>query len=216
MAFSLRNFYSKHLVLSHIIIIVCTGFLVLWGAMFFLDYWTMHGQTSTVPDVRFASYEQARTILERSDLGIEIADSIYDQAYPPGTVVESMPRTGAVVKRGRQIYVTVTAFAPKQVTVTMPLVNSVSGRQAMTYLRGLGITDIRTVYVPAEFPDLVVGARYGDTPIGVGTVMPVNATVTLEVGTAPIVEPDIEIVENGAEAPTPEVSADEYSTADDY
>ncbi len=44
------------------------------------------------------------------------------------------------------------------------------------------------INVPSEFPDLVVGARYGDTPLTVGSVIPVTSTVTLEVGSAPVYE----------------------------
>ena len=47
----------------------------------------------------------------------------------------------------------------------MPLSGNVSSRQAISYLRGIGISDIRMETVPSEFPDLVMGARYGDTPI---------------------------------------------------
>lgn len=52
----------------------------------------------------------------------------------------------------------------------------------MSYLRGIGITDVRLEHVPSEFADLVVGARYGDTPLSVGSVIPVTSTVTLQVG----------------------------------
>lgn len=191
MDFSPRNFYTKHPIAGTLILIFITGFVLVWGVMLFLDHWTMHGETSTVPDIRNLSYAEARQVLAASDLDIEISDSIYDRKVPRGTVVETMPRAGAVVKKGRQVYVTVTAFSPKQVTITMPLQGNVSERQAISYLRGLGISDIRTIYVPAEYSNLVVSARYGDTPLTAGTTLPVTATVTLEIGTAPVYEPEI-------------------------
>jgi len=52
----------------------------------------------------------------------------------------------------------------------------------MSYLRGIGISDIRVETVPSEYVDLVVGARYGDTPLSVGSVIPVTSTVTLQIG----------------------------------
>ena len=70
----------------------------------------------------------------------------------------------------------------------MPLTGNVSSRQAMSYLRGIGITDIRLENVPSEYTDLVVGARYGDTPLTVGSVIPVTSTVTLSVGCGPVQE----------------------------
>ena len=77
----------------------------------------------------------------------------------------------------------------------MPLTGNVSSRQAISYLRGIGITDIRLVDVPSEFPDLVMGAKYGSQQLSVGSVIPVTATVTLEVGSGPATPEEIAIEE---------------------
>ncbi len=178
----IRDFYRKHPFLSNFILVVLAGLLLLWVVLLWLDHWTMHGSTAIVPQVKNKSYGEAAAILAANNLAIEISDSIYDRNLAPGTVVESWPKAGAVVKDGRQVYVTITAFSPKQVTISMPLSGNVSSRQAMSYLRGIGITDVRLEHVPSEFADLVVGARYGDTPLSVGSVIPVTSTVTLQVG----------------------------------
>lgn len=195
---SVKAFAGRHPVLSNFVLIVGVALLLLWAVLIFLDFWTFHGETSVVPEIKQKSYTEARALLAANGLNIEISDSIYDRNVAPGTVVESWPKAGAVVKHDRQVYVTITAFSPKQVAVSMPLTGNVSSRQAMSYLRGIGITDVRMVYVPSEFTDLVVGARYGDTPISVGSVIPVTATVTLEVGNGPA-EPVDSLVTGGEE-----------------
>lgn len=190
MNFSPRNFYRKHPVIANLILAGAAGLVLLWAVMIFLDFWTFHGQTAVVPDIKHKSYALASDILGANKLSIEISDSVYDRSLAPGTVVESWPKAGAVVKEGRQVYVTVTAFSPKQVTISMPLSGNVSSRQAMSYLRGIGITDIRVENVPSEYADLVLGARYGDTPLSVGSVIPVTSTVTLTVGNGIVELPD--------------------------
>ena len=190
MAFNVKDFYTRHRIISTIILICTATLLLLWGAMIFLDFWTLHGSTAVVPQIRNLSYEEARLRLAANDLSIEINDSVYRDSIAPGIVVESWPKAGAVVKKGRQVYVTTTAFSPKQVTISMPLSGNVSSRQAISYLRGIGITDIRIESVPSEFPDLVMGARYGDTPLHVGSVIPVTSVVTLSVGIGPVEESD--------------------------
>ena len=187
---SLRDFYGRHRILSTFILISLVTLVMLWGAMIFLDYWTMHGSTAVVPQIKNMPYSEASVRLGANGLAIEINDSVYDRDMPPGTVIESWPKAGAVVKQGRQVYVTVTAFSPKQVTISMPLSGNVSSRQAISYLRGIGISDIRMETVPSEFPDLVMGARYGDTPVNVGSVIPVTSTVTLSIGSGPVVSVD--------------------------
>lgn len=130
----LSRFYTHHRIISNLIIILLTALLLLWCAMIFLNVWTHHGSTSTVPQVHNMSYATAAQLLRECDLDIEIADSVYDRSVAPGTVIESWPKAGAVVKRHRQVYVTITAFSPKMVRLTMP-VTGVSSRQAISYLR---------------------------------------------------------------------------------
>ncbi len=197
--FSVRDFYRRHPFLSNLLIVAASGLILLWLVLLFLDFWTMHGATAVVPQVKQKSYAEAESILSANKLGIEISDSIYDRFLPPGTVVESWPKAGAIVKEGRQVYVTITAFSPKQVTISMPLTGNVSSRQAMSYLRGIGITDIRVVETPSEYVDLVLGARYGDTPLTVGSVIPVTSTVTLTVGCGVVETPDSLAVDSDAE-----------------
>ncbi len=179
---SIKEFYGRHPVLSNIILIGLTGTILIWGVMIFLDFWTLHGHNAVVPQIKLKSYSEAASVLKANDLSIEISDSIYDPELAPGTVVESWPKAGAIVKNGRQVFVTVTAFSPKQVTISMPLTGNVSSRQAISYLRGIGINDVRLEHVPSEFADLVIGARYGNTPLNVGSVIPVTSTITLTVG----------------------------------
>lgn len=197
--FSVRDFYRRHPFLSNLLIVAASGLILLWLVLLFLDFWTMHGATAVVPQVKQKSYAEAESILSANKLGIEISDSIYDRSLSPGTVVESWPKAGAIVKEGRQVYVTITAFSPKQVTISMPLTGNVSSRQAMSYLRGIGITDIRVVETPSEYVDLVLGARYGDTPLTVGSVIPVTSTVTLTVGCGVVETPDSLAVDSDAE-----------------
>jgi len=180
----ISSFGQKHPLLSGLAIMVVVGTLLVWIAMIFLDFWTNHGDNATVPQIKNMQYEQARATLAAEGLKLEISDSIYDTSVPPGTVMESWPKAGAVVKAGREVYVTLTAFSPKMVSISMP-VTGVSVRQAVSYLNALGISSIRLVSVPSDYPDLVEGAHSDGRPLGVGSMLPVDATVVLEVGTAP-------------------------------
>lgn len=184
----IRTFYTNHPAWSALILIVVCSCVIVWGCLTFLNIWTRHGDNVTVPDIKHISYTAAGETLKSHDLKIEISDSIYDKTYPAGTVIESWPRAGSVVKRGRSVYVTITAFSPKHVTVSMP-VTGVSVRQAASYLTAIGVSAIRYVSVPSQFPDLVESATVDGRPIGVGSIIPVNATVVLEVGTAIAVDP---------------------------
>lgn len=179
-----RAWTRNHPLLTSIAGIALCTVVIVWLAMVFLDYWTNHGDNVTVPQIKYTQFRDASAKLSAHDLRIEISDSIYDTSVAPGTVVESWPKAGSVVKRGRQVYVTITAFTPKNVTISQPI-TGVSVRQAVSYLTALGIRSIRQVSVPSEYPDLVEGAHADGRPLGVGSSLPVDATVVLEVGTVP-------------------------------
>jgi len=184
------SFRKKHPLIAGLILMFIVGTVLVWLAMLFLNVWTHHNDDTTVPEIKQLPYAEAMATLKRAKLDIAISDSIYDTSVPAGTVVESWPKAGSQVKVGRSIYVTVTAFSPKNVTLTMP-VTGVSVRQAVSYLNALGINGIRFVNVPSEYPDLVERATFNGRPIGVGSVVPVSASVVLEVGVYNEPEPEL-------------------------
>lgn len=181
------EFYHKHYLTSNLLLMVFLAFFIGLFAFFFLDVWTNHGRTTIVPEIRRMTFEEAVTELADRDLSYEIGDSIYDANMSPGAIKDVWPHPGARVKPGRVVYLTINSFEPQKVTVAMPL-TGVSSRQAMTYLESINIKNIRIVYVPSNFPDLVEGAKYKGQNIVPGMQLPVNANVVLEVGTAPEVE----------------------------
>lgn len=211
-----RSWVRNHPVLSGLALMALVTLLVAWMIMMFLSVWTNHGDNTTVPQVRHVSFAQATRTLNEAGLSIEIADSLYDKTCPPGTVMESWPKAGAQVKNGRTVYVTITAFSPKNVTVTMP-VTGVSSRQALSYLNSLGITGVRVVSVPGDFPDLVESATYNGRPLGVGSTLPVDAAVVLNVSAGRAPEHDVESSFEDLEGESePEADESETETSSYY
>lgn len=180
----LASFYRKHPVVCHIVF-MCIAFLIIgWGTMIFLDIWTAHGDTTIVPTVVNTSTQYAEAQLRADGFTVEVSDSVYDEKYPPGTVISTWPRGGATVKSGREIYLTIASYEPRKVTISMPLTN-VSSRQALKYLESLDIKNVRIVNVPSQYADLALGAKYKGKELSMGQQIPINAEVVLEVGTVP-------------------------------
>lgn len=152
-----------------------------WLAFTWLDVWTGHGEEVSVPDVRGRFYLTAADELRLGGFEVEIADSVYDSKSRPGYVVDQNPGPRAVVKPGRLIYLTINALSPK--TVTLPRLTDISSRQARAILEGLGLSDIVEVPVVSEFKDLVTGVEFNGRPVSAGARVPVNARITLKVGT---------------------------------
>ena len=151
-----------------------------WLSMMWLDVWTRHDQTITVPSVKSMTYEGAATTLATEGLVAVLSDSVYDRTTRPGTVIEQNPKVGTIVKEGREIYLTINAFSPKM--VTLPTLTDISLRQAKSILEGLEIKKVVEKRIPSEFKDLVLGVYYKGRRLSPGARVPVNSTIELEVG----------------------------------
>lgn len=175
------GFARRHPILMNLLYIILTGVVLVWVAMWFLDFWTFHGQERTVPDLRGQEFVTAEGNAGLSGLRAEVADSVFDTSVRPGTVIEQVPVPGSRIKKGGTVYVTVVAFSTKLVTV--PDFYNVSVRQARSMFEGIGIKEIQQIQVVSEYPGLVLGARYNGVALQPGAKIPVSAVVTLEVGT---------------------------------
>lgn len=167
-------------VFLHIGIMIIVAVAIGWMAMLWLDVWTRHDDTITVPSVKTLSYGEAAARLDQDGLVAVLSDSVYDKSTRPGTVIDQNPKVGTIVKEGREIYLTINAFSPKM--VSLPTLTDISLRQAKSILEGLEIKKVVEKRVPSDFKDLVLAVRYKGTRLSPGARVPVNATIELEVG----------------------------------
>lgn len=179
---SFAQFWKNHPIICNLIIILFVATpLVIMLLIGFINTWTNHDSKIKVPDVKGLNYVEAVQTLEKDGFLVEISDSVYDESIKPGTVIETWPRANAVVKPGREVYLTITSFDIKRVVISTPL-SGVSSRQAESYIEKLGIKNVRIITVESPHAGLVVSAKYNGHEISVGEQLPVTATITLEVG----------------------------------
>ncbi len=164
----------------HVGLMIIAAIGVVWLSMVWLDIWTRHDDTMTVPSVKSLDYPEAAARLEEKGLIAVLSDSVYDRSSRPGNVIEQNPKAGTVVKEGREIYLTINAFSPKM--VTLPALTDISVRQARSILEGLEVHNVVEKRVPSEFKDLVIAVRYKGMRLSPGARVPVTASIELEVG----------------------------------
>lgn len=167
-------------ILLHIGLMLIVAVAIGWLAMLWLDVWTRHDSTITVPTVKSMTFEKAERILADEGLVAVLSDLVYDKSTRPGTVIEQNPKVGTVVKEGREIYLTINAFSPKM--VTLPTLTDISVRQAKSILEGLEIKNVVEKRVPSDFKDLVLGVYYKGRRLSPGARVPVNSRIEIEVG----------------------------------
>ena len=124
-----------------------------------LNIFTRHNKYIEVPDLEELTLDEARQLIRRKDMRIEVDYSLYVAALDPGTVLEQQPAAGTRVKPGRRIYVTVNAT--QQRIVDVPYVAGYSLRQAWNILATAGFRIERLEYVSDIATNNVLEQRVG-------------------------------------------------------
>jgi beta-lactam-binding protein with PASTA domain len=145
-----------------------------------LNYYTHHGESIAVPNLRNIPIENAINVAEELDLVIVVSDTGYIKTVAPGTVLEQIPAAGTLVKSGRTIYLTINAINTP--TVTLPdIIDNSSYREAIAKLRAKGFKIGEPQYIPGE-KDWVYGVLLNGRSVVSGQRLPIEATLTIQVG----------------------------------
>ena len=105
---------------------------------------------------------------------------MYVENSPPGLVINQNPYPGAHVKRGRNIYLYVTATLPP--LVEMPNLLDKSLRQAKNMLDNAGLKTGQVRMVTAPLSGFVLQQTYKNNTIQPGTKIPKGSVINIEVG----------------------------------
>lgn len=203
------NFIKRHPIISAIISIIIVDILLLVIASLGLNWFTNHNQYQIVPDLKGMNVEEAATKLQRSNLILEISDSIFEASTSPGSVIIQTPKAGSKIKNNRTIYVTIRSFSTQQVEI--PSIVDLSLRQGMSMLEAAGFKNIAVEKTPSEFSDLIYDLKMNGLSLSPGDKVPVNAKLTIIAGDGLLLQADSVILDDYNEAVIEENATDEYS-----
>ncbi|MDE5882349.1 MAG: PASTA domain-containing protein [Muribaculaceae bacterium] len=181
-----RGLISGHPVLANVFVILLVAVLGIWIVYISLQLFTKHGESDVVPKVENMSYSQAINVLHQHGFRVDIRDSIYKEDMKPGFVIEQFPKSGAVVKPGRKIFLYINAVHPKEVVIDddnnprEDALKSFSFRQGMARLEELGFKNIRVVKVLGD-NDCIVKVTANGRVVKKTQKVPVNAKIVVEV-----------------------------------
>ena len=181
-----KGFIGRHPVLANVIVIALVAFLGIWIVYLSLQIFTKHGYSDVVPKVENMSYTQAIKALHEKSFRVDIRDSIYKEDVNPGFVIEQFPKSGALVKPGRKIFLYINAVHPKEVVIDddnnprEDALKSFSFRQGMARLEELGFKNIRVVKVLGD-NDCIVKVTANGKVVKKTEKVPVTARLVVEV-----------------------------------
>lgn len=177
----LIRFITSRVFFIHVLIAVTVLVLVFGFTYNWLESYTNHGSTITVPDLRGLNISKVPGFLKDKALRFKIADStIFDNQKPPGTVIEQDPPSQEKVKENRTIYLVITrTIAPK---TKIPNLIDVSFRQAEAILQSYGIKTGKIIYKPDLCKNCVLNMEMKGKPVKAGDEISRGSIIDLVLG----------------------------------
>ncbi|MFB6319325.1 PASTA domain-containing protein [Saccharicrinis sp. FJH54] len=163
---SIIRFLTSKVFFKNLLISIILLVFILAGVFIGLYFYTNHGKSEIVPDLRGLNEPQIKRILDKQELRYEIIDSVFTDSVPNGTLWEQVPGAGSKVKKHRKLFLIFNAQTKK--SIAMPDIRDLSLRQAKTVLESAGLKIGDTIYVPSEFKNLVIGQHYEGMEIDPG------------------------------------------------
>ena len=123
--------------LINLLIAIAVVVILFFMVSSYLSSYTLHGESIKVPNLVDTKIEDVEELVKEVELKYVVNDSIYVKGKAAGIVLEQEPTEGREVKKGRKIYLTLTASFPPQTSV--PDLVDRSMRQAEATLEAYGL-----------------------------------------------------------------------------
>jgi eukaryotic-like serine/threonine-protein kinase len=167
-------------VLKNVLVAIGIIVAISWITLICIDFYTHHGESEVIPDLRGSYVEEAQVILAKKGLYPVVIDSVYVRDKKLGTIIDQIPAPNSAVKTNRPVYIIINSRKVKQ--VTLPEINDVSFRQARAMLQSIGLSVASVEDAPSEYKDLVTEVKFHGRTILPGTRVPEGSALVLVVG----------------------------------
>jgi eukaryotic-like serine/threonine-protein kinase len=145
-----------------------------------LKLYSRHGESVTVPSIIGMQTDEAIAIIEDNGFKYEIVDTIFDDKYDKGAVVEQNPKPESLVKDGRKIYLIVNSMQDEMISMPQFVGMSMKMVNAMAENYGLAIGSLR--YVPDIAVNVVIRQMHDGDEIEPGEKIKKGSTIDLVLG----------------------------------
>ncbi len=171
-----KNFFLKLAIYLAAFVV----FLFLMDAVI-MPLYTKHGQEYELPDVTDKPLQEGLETLKADGFTPIIKDSIYDEQFAPGAIIQQNPLPFSQVKKGRRVYLVVSiGEKPRYI----PRLIGLTPQDAEFRLREEGFKLNKTIY---EFSDFYPrGVVFNQSiPAGEAAERNQNVNITVSLGPAP-------------------------------
>ena len=156
--------------------------LVVWGIFKFIDSYTLHGETISVPSLEGLTIIEVESLLVEKKLRYTILDSIFVSDAEKGVVLEQNPLPDDLVKENRTIYITTSRIVAPKKQIPVDIIGNTSRRIVIAKLESLGFRIGKLNYIPSEDKDVVLKMNIKGKEIKNGDWILKNSIINLTLG----------------------------------
>ncbi len=175
----LKNIPRRELI-KHSIAAIVVIFLLTFGSVKLLGFFTNHGEAFSVPDFTGKTLSEAEKLANDKDLRIKVIDSVFNASGRKGTIIDQNPPSDFKVKSNRRIFVTIKAFNAE--IIKMPDFINSTLIQAKADIETYGLKIKKLVYKPSKYDNVVLAQQYKRRDINPGTEIEKGSEITLVLG----------------------------------
>ena len=177
----LIEFLKSRVFWVNVLLAFFTFVLVIWLALQTLKWYTHHGESVIVPEIKGMNFDKAVVKLDDLDLEYMVIDTSFDPNKSPNSILDQNPLPGSRVKENRVIYLTVNSKTPPNREVP-DLIGKSSLKFATIQLESRGFKLGEPIYKPNPDLNSVLDVLYKGRSVKKGEMLPLGSEIVLVLG----------------------------------
>ena len=174
-----ENIFKRYPWLLHLLLMVGVSLAILALVFIFIRIYARQGEEYEMPDYVGKNIAEAMATNE-IDLDFVVQDSIFRKGSEGGLILTQDPKGGTMVKSGRKVYVSITAYNADD--AVMPELAGLSVRQAVSELYAMGLSVGKLTFVEDPYKNSVVEQSCKGKTLYAGQQIARGSVVDLVVG----------------------------------
>lgn len=174
-----EQFFKKYPWALHVLVMLGVSVVVLMLVFVFIRIYARQGDEYELPDLVGSKIESAMADNELQ-LNYVVLDSIYRVGEEGGIVLTQDPKPGTMVKKGRKVYLTMTAYNAEE--AVMPELAGLNVRQAVSELSSMGLTVGRLKFVEDPYKNNILDQSCKGKAVFAGQKVARGSVIDLVVG----------------------------------
>ena len=174
-----ESFFKRYPWVLHLLIMLGVSLVVLIVAFQIIRIYARQGQEYELPDM--VGHNVAELLADNPiELDVVVMDSIFRPGQEGGLILTQDPKGGTKVKKGRKLYITMTAYTPED--AVLPELVGLTVRQAVSELSAAGLQAGKLKFVEDPYKNNVIEQTCKGKTIYAGQQIERGSMIDLLVG----------------------------------